>query len=141
MGKSKGARIRELRTALNLKQEKFATEADLSLSTLQKAEIDQGSTSFDTILKLSKRFGCPVEWLDKGVGTLTFNPDWEKKYDPTEALLYKELKEQNTYLQNKLNQAMDAVTTLINKGSLGKLKSFAHAGLFSQEDNRAKVRV
>lgn len=116
MKKTAAERVRELRKALKLSLEKFSNETDLSFSLLSKAETGVVPVTDDMIEKISKRWKCPVAWLSKGDGELSFeksmksdlsdNPYKDYAIQRLERELEKEEREKQTW-QQKYDQLWD----------------------------------
>lgn len=62
-----GAAIRRLREARGWKQEAFAREADLTLSTVNQVELSKANPTWTTVVALAKGLGLSVSELAKEV--------------------------------------------------------------------------
>lgn len=58
-----GMRIKELRTAKGISQQKLANALDLSVDMIRSVEINRSNPSLDTLLKLADFFECTVDYL------------------------------------------------------------------------------
>lgn len=125
MEKTVGKRIRALREAIGLGQETFARECSVSSSWLSKAEIDVNTFKLkDEYLKrIAQRWEVPFEWLRDGKGVMKYNAQAASKKDANiyQDVLYAKLEENNTKLQERLQEAMAIISKLVGTNSLGKL--------------------
>ena len=148
MAKSMAVRIKALREALKLSQEKFATESDISTSAISKIEVGVIEPSPDQLEKISQRWNCSIDWLESGRGSMSFTKTIAKATDIYQDALYKELKEVNEELKKDKHdwkqkyEELFGMFSSVMKGNLGKLKSLVPAGFFAKkEENRTGVRM
>lgn len=108
MEKAVGKRIKELRKALNLSQEKFALECELSTSLVSKAETNLIPVTLDMIEAICKRFEVPQDWLQSGKGKMTFvkTEKVTANSNPWESQLYNDLKDEIKFLRELLRARM-----------------------------------
>jgi transcriptional regulator with XRE-family HTH domain len=64
-----GERIKELRESIGLKQVPFARSLDISQAAISLIEKGRGA-SLDTIMKISKIYQVPIEWITEGKGAM-----------------------------------------------------------------------
>lgn len=62
-----GNRVRELRTKVNLSQEKFALLIDMDRTYLASVEKGKRNVSLENIQKIANGFGIAIEVLFKGL--------------------------------------------------------------------------
>lgn len=88
MSKKTSQRIKELRTALGMSAEEFATKTpNLTTSTLNKIEQGQIAASDKVVNAVCDFWEVPKEWITEGKGALTYN---KQKKDPVAADLYRD---------------------------------------------------
>lgn len=102
------ARIKLLRTSLNLSQQEFGLLAKISSSLISKIESNVIEPSHDVIEKICDTWNVSPDYLINGKGELTFNkvklPTESKSFDPARDTLYLELKDQIIYLRSIVTQ-------------------------------------
>ena len=74
MSNQAGARIKEIREALNIKQKDFAQELGISAPTLSELEAGNSKPSFDVMTKLSVLFKINLYYVLFGKGDMFENP-------------------------------------------------------------------
>lgn len=132
MENAMGVRIKELRTALNLTREKFAQECKMSSSLLIKVELGTTPITKDVIEKIETRWQTPPGWIETGKGKMSFVKT-DKAENAWQDITYKELKENNSYLQRKLDEVTGMLSQIISRGgNLGKSKALKLAEMFRQ---------
>ncbi len=141
MSKSTQERIRTLRTALTLGQADFADEIGVSHSLMSKIEGGLTPITRKVLVSIAERWECPIEWLEKGKGTMAYNAHATKKSNNLyQDALYVELKEQATTWKQKFEEATAMLYKVIGNSNLGKLtvRDFA-ARVKNNRVSRTKV--
>lgn len=143
-------RVKALRGHYRLNQTQFGGYIGLTLLAVGKIETGETlNPQTKTIDNMVAVFGTTHEWLEKGKGEMLPNGTVELRAitekdvaNPWESLTYKELKETNSYLKNKLDEMTLMVTHLISKGgNLGKSKALELAALLHNVGRASRVRV
>lgn len=139
-----GSRLKDLRKEYGLSQSDFGQY--IGISYVAVANIEKEITlnpQMDTMKKIVDVYGTTQEWLMEGKGEML--PEGKKqlvKASDMENNPYKDYaiqrleKEAETWKQ-KYNDVFNMLSKVLDRGNLGKHKSFEYAGLQS----RSKVRV
>lgn len=135
-------RVKLLRTHMGKTQQDFAGLIGLTSTQLSRIENGESSPQKNTIKQIVENTGVDFDWLMTGKGDIKIHAVTSKTQvrDPWQDITYKELRETNTYLQGKLNEAMSMLSRVLERGNLGKLKASGLAGLFRME-GRPEVRA
>lgn len=141
MSNQQGKRIKELRTALNLSQDKFASECELSTSTVSKVELGTIPISADVLEQISERWSVSLEWLHSGKGKMEYSKNAKKMQvnDLYQDALYKELRQDKETWQQKYNELFQMFNKFMDRGPMGKGESLSITGLY--KNNRKRVSV
>lgn len=122
-------RVKLLRKALVLSQSEFAAELGVSASIISKVESEEQEPTPKLLSRVMDHFHVNGEWLIYGKGELSFvKPEKKAASDPWKDITYKELKENNSYLQRKLDEATLMLSRFIERGSLGKFSALYYTG-------------
>lgn len=128
-------KIKLLRTALGLNQTEFAVKARISFSLLSKIETGDIRPSEKFLRSIIETWNVE-NWLLKDEGDLNINNEQSNinANTPWQDVTYKDLKETNSYLQKKYDEAMLMLSKMIDRGgSLGKYKASELAGYSSKQ--------
>lgn len=137
-------RVKLLRTHLNLTQQDFCALCDLTNTSLSRIENGEVEPQKMTIQKMIDNTGVNPEWLIDGKGELKVQVLKKKRQvsDPWKEEAYTSLKQNNSYLQNKLDEANLFIKHLLSKGGeLGKSKALEFAALVHNAKRVSRVRV
>ena len=120
------SRILLLKTKSELNTNEFAIKANISPITFWNAKKGE-KISDQTLRKISKAMRVNYEWLLTGEGEVFMEPEVEVKEQtmPWKDEAYQLLKAEVLDLREKHNQAMQMVSKMIDRMSLGKLNSYA----------------
>lgn len=108
MKQTKNERVKELRNQLNLTQAEVCKHLGITLATLSRIENNGYDLSPKIERSIIEKFGVNQEWFDTGKGKAfpEGKPEIlaETSYssNPYKDVLYKELKDEITYLRNAL---------------------------------------
>jgi transcriptional regulator with XRE-family HTH domain len=117
MGKTVNSRIKLLRTHMGLTQQDFSSLVGLTSTHLSRIESGLGEPQSGTLQQVINKTGVDQDWLLHGKGELKTHAVQEKiaSANPWESITYKELKENNSYLQKKLDEVTVMLNTVLGK--------------------------
>lgn len=114
-------RIKQLREYLGKTQQEFCYLCGITITSLSRIENDQALPSRKTLEKIAEKTGVKREWLLEGLGEFLVNPDLIQDYNKHVEVgntwkeeAYQKLERQNSYLQDKLNEAMAIISGMVS---------------------------